>query len=61
FYFKQKFSTLESFFYIGGIVFDALNYKKFCKDYKNNFFLKYRNEGGGSYFYNLYRSKNEIL
>lgn len=47
FYFKQKFSTLEGFFHIGGIVFDALNYKELCKAYKNNFFLKYRIRGGG--------------
>ncbi|WP_291953022.1 hypothetical protein [Campylobacter sp.] len=54
FYFKQKFSTLESFFYIGGMIFDEVNYKEFCKAYKNNFFLKYRDTGGGrSDFYNL--------
>lgn len=49
FYFKQKFSTLESFFHIGGVVFDALNYKELCKSYKNNFFLQYRiaETGGG--------------
>ncbi|MCR6570680.1 hypothetical protein [Campylobacter insulaenigrae] len=62
FYFKQKFSTLEGFFYIGGVIFDELNYNELSKAYKNNFFLKYRDMGGVEVIFMIFKwSKNEIL
>ncbi|QOR05124.1 hypothetical protein [Campylobacter cuniculorum] len=40
--FKQKFSTLYTYFNTGGIIFDEQNYKILCKNFHNPYFLKYR-------------------
>ena len=47
FYFKSRFSTLWTHFYIAGLVFDEENYKNLCAKQNNPFFLKYRYTGGG--------------
>ncbi|EIV1279834.1 hypothetical protein NNT63_001750 [Campylobacter jejuni] len=40
--FKEKFSTINGSFYIGGIVFNQKEYNQICKNFSNNKFLKYR-------------------
>lgn len=40
--FKEKFSTINGSFYIGGIVFNRKEYNQICKNFSNNKFLKYR-------------------
>lgn len=40
--FKQKFSTLYTYFNTGGIIFDEQNYKILCENFHNPYFLKYR-------------------
>lgn len=42
FNYKQKFSIVDSYFYIGGIIFNVPQYEYFCQNSKSEKFLKYR-------------------
>ncbi|NDJ26731.1 hypothetical protein GW575_02000 [Campylobacter sp. MIT 19-121] len=46
YYFKERFSTLWTYFCIGGMIFDHNAYTNLCKNYKNSYFLAYRQGGG---------------
>ncbi|EAJ2879870.1 hypothetical protein A0X34_01090 [Campylobacter coli] len=42
FKFKEKFSTLRANFYVGGMIFDKINFDFLNKNFTNKYFLKYR-------------------